>query len=309
MPFNWTTENSINLIELYRNAECLWNPRDGIYKDRYRKHDIWVEISNAMGAGVDEVKRKIKNLVAQYYREKKKYRAYKKSGAGAYFISKWFAYKYLEFLSHKNLVRHCSEKGIADTNEPHSSNGSEDDDDDDGEKESEIQDIAQSLSEDQLSTQQENTQPETHQDNIPSKGDNMDKRDDSVKLQKEKQTSTVTEKPEGKSQTIEKLDVEFNRPKKKASIFGEHVACKIRTLKTEYAQNTVEHLIENILWEASTGKYDQPYAYHGAPHFYMPTESPSSLPSPNTDIASDQSNIPEPENHDDIMYIALSANI
>ncbi|KAK4875328.1 hypothetical protein RN001_011750 [Aquatica leii] len=89
--------------------------------------------------------------------------------------------RYLEFLSDKNLVRHCSEKGIADTNEPHSSNGSEDDDDDDdddGEKESEIQDIAQSLNEDQLSTQQENTQPETHQDNIPSKGDNMDKRDD-----------------------------------------------------------------------------------------------------------------------------------
>ncbi|KAK4884642.1 hypothetical protein RN001_000913 [Aquatica leii] len=218
MPFNWTTENSINLIELYRNAKCLWNPRDGIYKDRYRKQDIWVEISNAMGAGVDEVKRKIKNLVAQYYREKKKYRAYKKSGAGAYFISKWFAYKYLEFLSDKNLVRHCSEKGIADTNEPHFSNGSEDDDDDDdGEKESGIQDIAQSLSEDQFSTQQENTQPETHQDNIPLKSDNMDKRDDSVKLQKEKQTSTVTEKPEEKSQTIEKLDVEVNRPIKRRS--------------------------------------------------------------------------------------------
>ncbi|KAK4874306.1 hypothetical protein RN001_013666 [Aquatica leii] len=333
-------------IYVGKNAECLWNPRDGIYKDRYRKQDIWVEISNAMGAGVDEVKRKIKNLVAQYYREKKKYRAYKKSGAGAYFISKWFAYKYLEFLSDKNLVRHCSEKGIADTNEPHSSNGSEDDDDDDGEKESEIQDIAQSLSEDQLSTQQE-----THQDNIPSKGDNMDKRDDSVKLQKEKQTSTVTEKPEGKSQTIEKLDVEVNRPKKRRgtqklnkeaderqeeayiflkelqqkqhlkdnfSIFGEHVACKIRRLKTEYAQNTVEHLIGNILWEASTGKYDQPYPFHGAPHLYMPTESPSSssvtassptayLPSTDTGIASDLSNIRQPENHDDVMYIALSS--
>ncbi|KAK4882627.1 hypothetical protein RN001_005946 [Aquatica leii] len=52
--------------------------------------------------------------------------------------------------------------GSVDDSEPHSSNGSEDDDDD-GEKESEIQDIAQSLSEDQLSTQQENTQPETHQ--------------------------------------------------------------------------------------------------------------------------------------------------
>lgn len=116
MSFNWTTDNLINLIELYRNAECLWNPQNKNHKDRYKKHDLWVEISKAMGVSVDEVKRKIKNLVAQYYREKKKYRTYQKSGAGAYYVSKWFAYKYLEFLSDKNEVRHCSEAGIDITN-------------------------------------------------------------------------------------------------------------------------------------------------------------------------------------------------
>lgn len=118
MPFKWTTENIICLIELYGNAECLWNPRDKKYKDRYHKQDLWVEICNGIGEGVsvDEVKRKIKNLVAQFYREKRKYRTYQKSGAAASFVSKWFAYKHLQFLSDKNVVRRCTEKGIDYTN-------------------------------------------------------------------------------------------------------------------------------------------------------------------------------------------------
>jgi hypothetical protein len=57
------------------------------------------------------------------------------------------------------------------------------------------------------------------------------------------------------------------------SVFGEYVSYKIRKLKTEYAQNTVEYLISNILWEAANGKYDRPYPYNAAPQLCVPQVS------------------------------------
>ncbi|CAH1970835.1 unnamed protein product [Acanthoscelides obtectus] len=44
-------------------------------------------------------------------------------------------------------------------------------------------------------------------------------------------------------------------------IFGELVSNKLRNLKTDYARNTVEHMISNILFEANMGKYDYPPQY------------------------------------------------
>ncbi|KAL4113003.1 hypothetical protein QTP88_016712 [Uroleucon formosanum] len=39
-------------------------------------------------------------------------------------------------------------------------------------------------------------------------------------------------------------------------IFGEQVGCKVRKLSTNYSKITVQHFINNILWEAELGKYD-----------------------------------------------------
>lgn len=39
-------------------------------------------------------------------------------------------------------------------------------------------------------------------------------------------------------------------------IYGEHVACKIRKLTTDYAKSTVQHFINSILYEAELGKYN-----------------------------------------------------
>lgn len=46
-------------------------------------------------------------------------------------------------------------------------------------------------------------------------------------------------------------------PRDEYQIYGELVACKIRKLPTAHAKNTVQHLINNILYEASLGKYNE----------------------------------------------------
>jgi len=41
-------------------------------------------------------------------------------------------------------------------------------------------------------------------------------------------------------------------------IFGEQVGCKVSKLSTNHAKITVQHLLNNILWETKLGKYDNP---------------------------------------------------
>lgn len=53
-------------------------------------------------------------------------------------------------------------------------------------------------------------------------------------------------------------NLESKQNRDRFSIFGEHVANKIRMLKIENAQHMVEHIISTTLWEAAMGKYDQP---------------------------------------------------
>ncbi|CAL1671604.1 unnamed protein product [Lasius platythorax] len=53
-------------------------------------------------------------------------------------------------------------------------------------------------------------------------------------------------------------NLENKQHRDKFTVFGEHVAYKMRMLRTENAQNIVEHIVCNTLWEASMGKYDQP---------------------------------------------------
>lgn len=40
------------------------------------------------------------------------------------------------------------------------------------------------------------------------------------------------------------------------TLFGEQIAIKLRSLKTDYARITVQHHINNLIYEAQMGKYD-----------------------------------------------------
>lgn len=42
-------------------------------------------------------------------------------------------------------------------------------------------------------------------------------------------------------------------------IFGEIVARKVRSLPTRYAHITLQHLINNLLYEGELGRYNEPH--------------------------------------------------
>jgi hypothetical protein len=83
MDVEWSKEQMLNLIEQYELRECLWNVISKDYKNQNKKKDTWQEISFNIGVDVDIVEKKMKSLLAQYRRERRKVADAKKSGSAA----------------------------------------------------------------------------------------------------------------------------------------------------------------------------------------------------------------------------------
>lgn len=109
----WTREQTLMLIELYREQPVLWDPTKPDYKNRTKKSDAWKTLADVMGIDRAEVERKIRSLLAQFRRELKKVKE-RKSGDSAeqVYTSSWFAFKSLWFVADKNKPRHTYDAGL-----------------------------------------------------------------------------------------------------------------------------------------------------------------------------------------------------
>lgn len=94
----WSEEETCKFVELYREAECLWNLASPNYKNKQERQTAIENLVKDMekhGFGIQEAKQKIKNIRSTYNQEKLKIKKSAKSGAGAsdvYIPSlKWFA--------------------------------------------------------------------------------------------------------------------------------------------------------------------------------------------------------------------------
>jgi hypothetical protein len=114
MDVEWFKEQTLNLIEQYDLRECLWNVMSKDYKNQYKKKDAWQEISFPTGDDVDIIEKKVKSLLAQYRRERRKVADAKKSGSGADDIKvpKRFAYQRFTFLDGINKPRETKESKV-----------------------------------------------------------------------------------------------------------------------------------------------------------------------------------------------------
>lgn len=80
------TKQTIQFVELYRDAECLWKINSEVYKDRDARDRALKKICDEMsidGFGIREVAQKIKNIRSAYYQELKKINNSKKSGSSS----------------------------------------------------------------------------------------------------------------------------------------------------------------------------------------------------------------------------------
>ncbi|CAH0712831.1 unnamed protein product, partial [Brenthis ino] len=239
MSLTWTNELTETLIDLYHKHNMLWDQNDEDYKNKIKRKEALEAISGIMGIHELELKRKIKNLTTQFFRERKKTRKECKSG-GLSGNSKWFAYQRLLFLTDTNKSRSCMEKDSSETN-----------------------DFNPETSTAKVVYQNRSPVPDdatTHDSIVELSLDRLDSEGCSTKSDNEK---IIT----GSKRNFLKAyndsnEREIKKSRNEFTIFGEYVANKIEALNTSYAQNVVEHLISNILFEASIGKYDYPTDAH-----------------------------------------------
>jgi hypothetical protein len=66
----WTQENVIEFIELYKRKEITWDPKHPIHFNKIKKQDAWKEMEKEMNRPVDECKKKMENLLSSLRREK-----------------------------------------------------------------------------------------------------------------------------------------------------------------------------------------------------------------------------------------------
>lgn len=64
--YNWTRQETKDLITLYEINECLWNKSLREYKDRDERVSSIQSISDEMKISIEEINKKIHNLRNQY---------------------------------------------------------------------------------------------------------------------------------------------------------------------------------------------------------------------------------------------------
>ncbi|KAK4883005.1 hypothetical protein RN001_006324 [Aquatica leii] len=100
-------ESSIRLTQLYQTYRFLWDPKDKGHHNRMKRGDAWKEMNEIMQHPVAVLKAKIKTLMGSYRSERSRKNKTRVTGSGSegVYESKWFAYKYLHFLSDKDNPR------------------------------------------------------------------------------------------------------------------------------------------------------------------------------------------------------------
>ncbi|GAB6018448.1 hypothetical protein CHUAL_000153 [Chamberlinius hualienensis] len=247
----WTHEKTVEFIDLFKESQCLWNPQHPQFKDTTSKNVAWEDLSQAVGCDSIEARRKMKNLQGQFSREEKKLKQKRKAGATGELSSTWNYYKHMLFV--KNKRKYGFKCGMETGDEVEVSD------------ETELQEAMDNLASTGNESSSSVTEPVTILREKPmtrrqtmaktkkliNSADIIDDEEDDMKISGGMMTMTTTR---GGSREL----VRGNVRRDNSDIFGELVAGKLKRLKTEHARNTVEHLISNILWEASLGKYDHP---------------------------------------------------
>lgn len=107
MALKLNRDDTINLIRIYEQYECLWNCRKESYRNLILKKKAWEEIANYFEADVHEMKKKIKYLRTAYVAERRKLEESKRNALNTTEIyqPKLFYYNDFNYLNGTIVVR------------------------------------------------------------------------------------------------------------------------------------------------------------------------------------------------------------
>ncbi|RZF48460.1 hypothetical protein LSTR_LSTR009144 [Laodelphax striatellus] len=103
----WSKENILEFIDLYKETTVLWDPRDPFHYNKVKKNEAWEDIAREIGRSADECRRKMEYLLAALRREKMKIKSSLLKGKDHKIT--WFAFDSLKFLLEERRPRKGTE--------------------------------------------------------------------------------------------------------------------------------------------------------------------------------------------------------
>lgn len=220
--YEWTVDSAIRLIEAYERYPLLWNPREKLYRNKYKRNDALIEIASDIGCNVLDLKKKLESILAQYRREKKNVT---KSGMATNDKKKpWWGIKYLRFLDDKYTPNRTTSSSDTLLN-------SEEDNID-----AEVSQTAETQGD--IATTGDKPSP-SKSEMPPNKKSRKSKQDQAYQIMKECY--------EGMN-SLESHRDEF-------SVYGEAVAARIRKLTNPMSICILKNKIDNAIFEAEMEEY------------------------------------------------------
>jgi hypothetical protein len=81
----WTQESAIELIEIYKRKEIIWDPKHPMHFNKITMQDAWEELGKEINRPVDKCKKKMENLLSSLRLKIMKTRKISGTGKGEYF--------------------------------------------------------------------------------------------------------------------------------------------------------------------------------------------------------------------------------
>ncbi|GFR13851.1 MADF domain-containing protein [Trichonephila clavata] len=256
----WSQENLLKLIDLYKTKSLLWHPKHPDYFKKKLKEDAWREIGNELNVSADQCKKKMVCLLASHRRERNKIKNRNRKRANNFYVSKWFAYNALSFLEDRDLPRKTLttetewilgiendiESGVTPSEqwEPETTASTS---------------IPKSNK--RIKTKEEDTSasvvritPSEQWEQETTASSSISRPSKRITTKEEDTSASMVNKALDILKTAAKLDKEVPESNEIDSFFT-YVAAKVRKYSPE-AQKTVQHAVFDILMKADNGLFD-----------------------------------------------------
>lgn len=222
----WSNEQTLRVVEEYERHPVLWDVSCPDHKDRIKKNSAWEEIAQAMDIHISEVQRKIHNLRNQWNAEHQKVKRKSLIALGEA-KTKWPYYRALSFIQVSLEAKRA--KLILK------------------------QDEMAYQRDEELFQQQQQPPPTEISDDFHQASTSFKK---IIKKRKPSDEHQYMDSPMDFVQT----STASNDTRDEFSIFADYVASELRTIGDRRALAVAKHNINTVLFEATTGMYDQQIA-------------------------------------------------
>ncbi|KAL0111430.1 hypothetical protein PUN28_012969 [Cardiocondyla obscurior] len=250
----WTRDKTLELLREYQQRRVLWDWNARGYRDRAKRKRAIQELAEILCCNTLEVEKKITNLKCQYSREVHKIQNSRDAATGPddVYVSKWFAFKAMQFLQfgtrryskRKKKIEEepkLQEEYIVSDIDPESITFMDCNEETNG---SGTGSFNASLSEDaeEESSSSSLKAMELYNGSLPSQDRSPADLDESGQMKLEPRASDAKERKKTKE--------EFAK-------FGESIALQLAEIPDSYSRSVAKLRINQILFEAEIGIYAQ----------------------------------------------------